>query len=277
MKTTLALLCLVLPACILTLDEDGDGPPAGTPYCGDGIVNGSEQCDDGNSITGDGCGLCMREGEAFITASWSFRNEATGTVTGCPAGYDTVALYNQEVTSAGTSVGAPIIDLFDCSSGTGTTAPLSPTTYKAWIEVVDHNNTSTYATSTSAFVDVSVSDKSFTAQILNDGGYFSFAWALRGASSNTDLTCASAGAAGGVEAIATDVSDSSNSATDLYDCEDGAAITAGYRAATYTVSISAENSSGTSIGTAPALTNKTIGIKNAVTDLGTITIPITGK
>ena len=26
-----------------------------TPYCGDGIVNGNEQCDDGNNVNGDGC------------------------------------------------------------------------------------------------------------------------------------------------------------------------------------------------------------------------------
>jgi len=123
---------------------------------------------------------------------------------------------------------------------------------------------------------VSVSDKSFTAQILNDGGYFQFAWNLYGASTNNDLTCVSAGAAGGVDAVATDVSDSSNSASDRFDCEAAAGVTAGYRAATYTVSISAVSSNGTSIGTGPTLTNKTIGIKNAVTDLGTIEIPITG-
>lgn len=278
MKTTLALLCLTLPACILTLDEDGDGPPAGTPYCGDGIMNGTEACDDGNTLSGDGCSqTCVREaGDALVTANWTFRNEATNTTTGCPSGFDTVALYSQQVTSTGTPVGAAIIDLFDCASGTGTSAPLAAATYVSRIEITNTDNTSVYARSTDVNIDLSVSDKSFTAQILNDGGYFYFGWSLYGASSNADLTCAQAAADGGVEAIATDVSDSSNSATDVFDCEDGSAYTAGYRAATYTVSIAARNASNQSIGTAPALTNQTIGIKNAITNLGTIEIPITG-
>jgi len=277
MKTTLALLCLTLPACILTLDEDGDGPPAGTPYCGDGIVNGTEQCDDGNSLTGDGCALCSREGgDAFVTATWTFRNEANGTTTACPTGYDTVALYSQEVTSTGTPIGSPIVDLFDCSAGTGTSAPLPATVYLSWIEVTNTNNTSTYASSIQVPIDLTTSDKSFNAQILNDGGYFLLAWNLYGASTSADLSCAQAGAAGGVEAIATDVSDSSNSATDVFACDDGHGYTAGYRAATYTISVAALNASNQSIGTAPALTNQTIGIHNAITNLGTIEIPITG-
>jgi hypothetical protein len=224
-----------------------------------------------------GCIIESSSDDAFITANWTFRNEATGTTTGCPSGFDTVALYNQEVTSSGSEIGSPIIDLFDCADGSGTSAPLPPTLFKSWISVTDTNNTSKYAESTAAYVDVTVSDKSFNAQILNDGGYFYFAWNLYGASTNADLSCAQAGATGGVEAIATDISDSSNSASDQYDCEVGAAYTAGYRAGTYTVSVSALNSSDAAIGTAPALTNKSIGIRNAVTELGTVEIPIDGK
>ncbi len=223
-----------------------------------------------------GCIIESGGDDAYITANWTFRDEATGTTTGCPSGFDTVALYNQEVTSSGAALGAPIIDLFDCVRGSGTSAPLPAALFKSWIEVTDHNNTSKWGASTEAFVDVTVSDKSFNAQLLNDGGYFLFGWNLYGASSNADLSCAQAGATGGVEAIATDISNSSNSATDQYDCEDFAAYTAGYRAATYTVSVSALNSADQAIGTAPALTNKTIGTHNAITNLGTIEIPITG-
>jgi len=225
-----------------------------------------------------GCIIESGGDDAFVTANWTFREEATGTTTGCPSGYDTVALYNQEVDSTGANIPgvSPIIDLFDCVRGTGTSAGLPPALFKSWIEVTDHNNTSKWGASTAAYVDVTVSDKSFNAQLLNDGGYFLFAWNLYGASSNADLSCAQAGATGGVEAIATDITDSSNSATDQYDCEDFAAYTAGYRAATYTVSVSALNSADQAIGTAPALTNKTIGPRNAITNLGTIEIPITG-
>lgn len=214
--------------------------------------------------------------DAFITASWTFRNEASGTTTGCPSGFDTVALYSQETTSSGQSIGSPIIDLFDCAAGSGTSAPLPPTLFLSWIEVTNSNNTQVYAKSASAFVDVTVSDKSFSAQILNDGGYFQLAWQLYGASSNADLTCAQAGATGGVEAIGTDISDSSNSNSDQFDCEPGTGITAGYRAGTYTVSVAALNSADQSIGTAPELTNKVIGTQNSFTNLGLIEIPIDG-
>lgn len=36
------------------------------PYCGDGTVNGGEDCDDGNTIGGDGCSSnCQDEGECY--------------------------------------------------------------------------------------------------------------------------------------------------------------------------------------------------------------------
>ena len=55
------------------------------------------------------------------------------------------------------------------------------------------------------------------------------------------------------------------------------AYTAGYVAATYTVSVAALNSADQSIGTAPTLTNKRDRGPEPVTDLGTVTIPIIGK
>jgi cysteine-rich repeat protein len=279
MRATLALACMVMTGCFFDLDEDGDGPPGGQPYCGDRIVNNSEQCDDGNNVAGDGCFQCQLEGgggEAFVSASWTFRNIATGATTACPSGFDTVALYNQEVTSTGSPIGTPIIDLFDCATGTGTSAPLTPALYKAWIEVTNTNNTSTYAQSTEALVDVTVSDKSFSAQILNDGGYFLLAWDLIGASTSNPLTCTEAGASGGIDVVATDVSDSSNTADDVFDCEDGQSYTAGFKSGTYTVAVTALNASDQPLGPTVNLTNKVIASPNLVTNLGTVQIPITG-
>ncbi len=261
------------------VDDDGDGPPGGQPYCGDSIVNNTEQCDDGNSIAGDGCFQCQLEGgggDALLSVNWTFRNIATGAATACPSGFDTVALYSQEVTSTGDLIGSPIIDLFDCAAGSGTSAPLAPSFYKAWIEVTNTNNTSTYARSTEAFIDLTVSDKSFSTQILNDGGYFLIAWNLVGGSTSNPLTCAEAGASGGIDVIATDINDSSNSAEDLFDCETGQSYTAGFQSGTYTVSVAARNASQDPIGTAPTLTNKVIASPNLVTNLGTVEIPITG-
>lgn len=216
--------------------------------------------------------------DAYITASWTFRNEASGTTTGCPAGANTVALYNQATDGAycdplDPGAGDTCIDLFDCVAGSGISSELRPTEYLSWIEVTTGTGGSVYATSASAYVDVTVQDKSFAAQILNDGGYFQFAWQLYGATSNNDLTCAAA--PGGVDLTAT-VSGGSFSNSDVFDCADGSGITAGYPAASYTVSVSALNNADQAVGVAPEITNAVILDRNRFTNLGTVEIPITG-
>lgn len=276
MKHMVLLLALSVTGCII--DNTADDVPG--PFCGDGAVNtAAEQCDDGNNISGDGCSAtCTTEvpnNQAHIGATWQLRSEATMTATACPTGYDTAALYSQPVNASGQPAGSAIIDLFNCADNAGTSAALPPGMYQVWIEITDHNNTMVYAKSLSAIVDVTTVDKTFNAQILNDGGYFQLAWALRGANSNSALTCAQA-AANGVEAIGTDVSNASNSNSDIFTCSDQVGITAGYLAATYTVAVHALNASDQVIGAAPDLVNKVINPRNQVTDLGTITIPITG-
>jgi hypothetical protein len=211
----------------------------------------------------------------LITANWKLRSEATNSDVTCPPGTTTAALYNQPVDAAGNNAGAVIIDLFNCSDFSGTSAPLPPTTYLSWVELANDNNTSVYAKSLSAYVDITTSDKTFSTQILVDGGYFQLAWNLQGATTNAALTCAQA-AADGVEAIGTLVSNPNVSNSDIFPCEDKRGVTAGYTTGQYTVSVAALNTADQSIGTAPALTNKTIEAPNKVTDLGTVTIPITG-
>jgi hypothetical protein len=214
--------------------------------------------------------------DAFITASWTFRNEASGTTTGCPVGYNTVALYSQ-TTDGGycdplnPGAGNTCIDLFDCAAGSGVSSELVPTKYLSWIEVTSGSGGSVYAKSASAFVDVTVADKSFAAQILNDGGYFQFAWNLYDSVTNVDLNCSAA--PGGVDLTAT-VSGGSFSNSDVFDCIDGSGITAGYPAATYTVSVAALNAAEQAVGVAPEITNAVILPQNSFTNLGTIEIPI---
>ena len=212
---------------------------------------------------------------AFISASWSLRSEATNATAPCPPGFDTAALYNQPVDANGNNAGAVIIDLFTCAAGSGRSAPLPPMEYLTWVEIADHNNTSVYAKSLSAFVDVTLEDKTFNTQILVDGGYFQLSWQLQGGTSNQPLTCAAANSKG-VEAVGTDVSNPNNSNSDIFPCTDLRGITAGYTEGQYTISVAALNAADASIGTAPALTNKVIQSPNKVTDLGMITIPITG-
>jgi hypothetical protein len=212
---------------------------------------------------------------ALVSATWSVRSAVSNSDVGCPPGYDTAALYNQPVDANGNNVGAVVVDLFNCADGAGTSAPLDPGLYLTWVEIANHDNTDVFAQSLSAFVDVTVSDKTFNAQILADGGYFKLAWDLVGDTTGDSLTCAEA-AATGVEAIGTDVSDANNSNSDIFDCEDFSGITAGYAAGTYTVSVAALGAGDASIGTAPALTNQVISDHNEVTDLGMINIPIDG-
>jgi len=214
--------------------------------------------------------------DAFISATWQIRSEQTNSQLPCPIGFGTAALYNQPIDANGNNAGTVFVDLFNCVDGAGTSAPLPPTTFLTWVEITNDNNTNVYAKSLSAVVDVTVSDKTFNTQILDDGGYFQLQWALQGASSNAPLTCAQAGAAGGVEAVGTDVSNPNNSNSDIFDCEDQYGVTAGYTAGMYTVSVAALNANDLSVGTAPTLTNKVIALRNQVTNLGTITIPITG-
>jgi hypothetical protein len=145
-----------------------------------------------------------------------------------------------------------------------------------WVEIVNSAGTQTYAKCLSAALDTTTMDQSFSVTIYSDGGYFQLAWSLVGAQSNAALTCAQAGVSGGGEAVGT-FSGTSSAATDIWDCEPGSGITDAYLHGNYTVSVSALGTSDQAIGKAPTIPTATIGNANAVTNLGTITIPIDYK
>lgn len=249
------------------------------PVCGDGVVDGTEQCDHGpsNGQPGDTCSATCTNVQPQpvthkTTVNWSVRavNDA---VLSCPVGADRATVVSQKLDASGTAVGAPVTDVFACSTGTGTTAGLEPARYRSWIELGDGTNL--YAQGLSHVVDLTSADGSYDTRIIDDGGYFTFAWHLVGASTANPLTCGGAGATG-AEAISTDVNNSANAASDIFTCSDGAGVTKPLRAGAYTVSIDALDSQNRAIGTAPALTNRAILDRNRVTELGTIDIPITG-
>ncbi len=65
MKRFLCLALLLLGACAHDSNGTGgdDGGGGVPPGCGDGVISGNEQCDDGNTADGDGCShTCMLEG-----------------------------------------------------------------------------------------------------------------------------------------------------------------------------------------------------------------------
>src|ERR1700759_3990174 len=56
----------LVPGCGHNANNGGDDDTMGDggipPGCGDGMISGSEQCDDGNTVDGDGCShACMLE------------------------------------------------------------------------------------------------------------------------------------------------------------------------------------------------------------------------
>ena len=242
--------------------------------CGDGTVDANEDCDDGNAASGDGCSAtCTSEQTFDLATAWTFKNVANGQVTGCPTGFPTTRVVSQPVDANGNSNGSPTIDLFTCAAATGT-APLAPARYKVFLEITNNAGTAVYAQSTPAIVDLRASNVSLATTFANDGGYFAFAWTLRGDATNNVLTCAQA-SADSVSLLAT-VTSSTTATEDLFTCADGAGVTAALLAGSYVVSISALNIGNQAVGTAPVLTNRVIQAPNKLTDLGTITIPIDG-
>ena len=257
-----------------TTAADGCSSTCTSETCGNSIVDAGEQCDDGNFMPSDGCSTtCDTEQQYTIAASWTIRNVAGTPQAICSGVYTTAAVVSQPLDDAGNPVGNAIIDLFDCTAGTGTTGPLYEGHYDVWISIQNGNGTQVYATSVKARLELT-QNLTLNASIYTDGGYFGFAWLLRGSVSNNVLTCAQAGA-DSVELIAT-VTGGSTAFTDIYDCTDGSGVTAALAAGSYTVSISALNVANASIGTAPALVNQVIQAPNRVTNLGSVTIPITG-
>jgi hypothetical protein len=212
--------------------------------------------------------------DAFITARWKVIHLATNMEIPCPPGFATAVLHSVPIDETGADAGMDRVDMFDCASGKGTSAPLAPGIYRSWIEITDSTMADVFATSLAETVDITTDDRSFTTQVLEDGGYFKMRWKLVGETSGDELTCDQAGATNGIEAVVTEISTPSNSASDLFECEAPDGITGGYLAGSYTISVSALGPDDEPAGTAPDLTDQVVEARNAVTDLGVVTIPI---
>jgi len=75
---TLATLALLWPSCVpdqVMIERNG------APVCGDGEIEGSEQCDDGNTTDGDGCSAtCQTEAGVEIACDDGVDNDLDGLV-----------------------------------------------------------------------------------------------------------------------------------------------------------------------------------------------------
>ena len=215
---------------------------------------------------------CVAEEAGLITANWSFKELATGASLECPPGFDTTAVHVIPVDAVGNRLGAGVIDLYPCSSFTGT-ADYPPDRYEVFMEITTATNSAKYADTPSAIVDIIDRDATITQTIIDDGGFFYFDWVLRGAVSGSMLVCDPSES---VEIVST-LNGTSQAKSDIFDCVQGGGYTGGLIAGTYTLSIAALNAQDQSIGTVPALTNKQIAAPSKITDLGLIMIPIDGE
>ena len=247
-----------------------EAPPA---VCGDGTVAGTEQCDDGNTTSGDGCSATCQT-EYKTTANWAVKL-ADGTPQTCPNGYDTAALYSQLVDANGQPVGQPVIDLFTCSDGTGTSGYLAPGVYDTWIEITTQSGAPVYAQTVDALVDLTSGDKTYTADIYKDGGYFGWSWNLVGDTSNSALTCSQVSGIAGVELDVLISGQTQVYSKDLFSCEDGRGVTSVLPEGSYSVEPYAFSNSA-KLSVDQKLDNEVIMNSNKVTNLGMITLRIIG-
>ena len=283
-----------------------------TAFCGDGITDPGESCDDGNNVDGDGCSAtCALEVTPHTTrATWQLKN-IDGSNAGCPAGFDTAIVVSWKVDASGHTIGtctpggtpsdSCYLDIFNCSAGTGTTGPIPDTTkfpnatggrFMTFVAITNTNGSDVFAESLQDVVDLTAANGVFPndaglndGTIYKNGGYFEAEWTLVGANSGNTLTCAQA-MSGGVSVLST-VSGGSGSADDVFKCTDGFGITGGLLEGSYTVSVSALDTSspGLAIGTPTNLANKVIqGPHTAacvpradcVTDLGMLQLNVDG-
>lgn len=244
------------------------------PVCGNGVVETGEQCDDGNTTNGDGCSsTCKTEGKT--TANWTIRRTGSATPLTCPPGYDTAALYSQLLDSNGQTVGQPVIDLFTCSDGTGASGFLEPGVYDTWIAITTQSGSPIYSQTVDALVDLNNGDKTYTADIYEDGGYFGWSWNLQGDTSNSALSCAQVSGIAGVQLDVIISGQTQVYASDMFTCDDGRGVTSVIPEGSYSVQPFAFSSSA-KLSVDQQLDNKGIMGPNKITNLGMITLRIIG-
>ena len=232
---------------------------------------------------------CTTTEVGHIQATWQVASiDSAGTTTeiGCPQGIDTAALHTVLASPDGTALDpctSPnsncYVDLFNCTDGTGVSSALPAANYLTWIELTNTDGSQSYATSTAAFVDITNADQQFSAQILDNGGYFRLSWTLMGEQSGQTLACADTAAAssanGSVETTAT-ITGGTAALSDKFNCEDHFGYSAGLPEGSYTVQVDALDSTDAALGPGTTLTDKPITAPNGVTDLGDVIIPISG-
>ena len=226
------------------------------------------------------------DGAALLTAHWELKNIDTQALTTCPTGFNTGNIITQAIDSAGNQIGPPQNDLFDCEDHVDTIA-IDPGLYAVSVAIENRdgnaNLISSYQTSLSDTVDLTVSDGSYDTQILNDGGRATFAWDLVGATTQSALPCTALGN-GDIQSISTDMADATHVFDHDFVCENNSVPVAGpaalqgdleLTAGTWTMQINAFQGDAS----LSDVITKTVqmGQPDDLQDLGVVTLHIAGK
>jgi hypothetical protein len=232
---------------------------------------------------------CMDTNNAIGHLEFSWKVElASGSSAACPDGYGSAALYSQPLDSSNNPIGKPNITEVDCSAGAGTTPALEPGDYNSWVEIEDKASGSGAAQSPTSLelngapLVMGTSDLTVAEQVVLDGGFFRYEWSVVGATSGSAVACDVNGA-NSFLLTATSVMTS----TDVYTASTPCSIDSVVHFALsnpiptglYTVTVVANNGSGSAVGPPTTLENQTIQAASAlqpVTDMGNVTVEVNG-
>ena len=206
-----------------------------------------------------------------ISARWSLVDFATGATTPCPDGFGTALLVTQAVDDSGAPTAPANRTRFACSDGVGSGNALTEQVYQSWIEIRSDDQGQIYAQSIPQTFNVAKLDQPLTVTMYNDAGYAQLAWQLTDPAGHA-LDCGALTAPSMITVHGDNLVNPAATFDDHFVCEAGRAITHASLRATYafTVSVVAASSKiGSSLPVTAAIADH-----NAVTDLGTITIPI---
>lgn len=212
-----------------------------------------------------------------LIVTWSFEALQTQTPGSCPPGFDTAAVSSQQVDLTGSPIGDPIIDLFTCADGAGTTSPLVGDTYVETVSIETENAGATYGTTLPVTVGANAQEVD-TPPIYTDGGHFHAAW-LVSVNGGSAVACLDAlPDAYGYAVQLTATGGAGPLASPSLVCANGSGYSTGYVNGTYSVMATLVDPSGAPVGSAAAIdgnlaTNQTQG--NAVTELGPFILPVT--
>jgi len=249
---------LVGTGCMQYL-EDEDEPA----FCGDGIVNGEESCDDGNYREGDGCASTCGVVQP-LTVTWRISTLA-GAWQSCAPAYDTAKLWVQPFEPGRCDV-APCPDVATgpvmayvapCTAGGVELGPVSASLYRVSVQIKYAVTERVFGESLPIRVVSSESPRAH-AVLYADAGYARLRWQLRDAAGN-EVGCGTGIAAIDSVAATFTPADGGDPFTQSLACAAGTAVSQPVPAGVYTISLRAGDLLG-------SITGVRIDDHNAVTE-----------